>query len=262
MVTFARYAILAAALLLGACQTAKRPDPQIVLADTDRRLTMQVVGGMWENTIRHLQRQGGEQATLMRVVRAEPDLVVIRRNSGHGYFGAGRGHILIEFTAEQTGPDTALRTRIVAVQNPDSQGNGRVVPIDDAYGWFPDAIKDWIAAVLLDMQGVASRASKPDGIPVVVGLGDDVPLGATVMPAPARGPGVFRVDLGAVHGACEGVSSGGDAPNARGTWSIECAKGLRANGAFAMDAKGELATGDGVASDGRKVTYRFGPVRR
>lgn len=261
MVVAVRLAVLAAALVLGACQTAKRPDPQIVLAGADSGMTMRVVSGIWENTIRQLNQQGGERATMFRIVRQEPDLLVLRRNQDHGMFGAAHGYMLVEFSAEQMGADTALRTRILAVQNPDPQGNGRIVPIDNAYGWFPDAIKDWIADVLAQMQGVVTRATKPDGVPVVVTLAGDVPVGATVIPDPRRAPGAYRVDLGAAHGACAGESAGGNAPNARGMWSIDCAKGLRASGTYTMDGEGQLAKGEGTTPDGRKVSYRFGPAR-
>lgn len=261
MVVAARFAALLAALILGACQTAKRPDPQIVLAGADSGMTMRVVSGTWENTIRQLNQQGGERATMFRIVRQEPDLFVLRRNQDHGMFGAAHGHMLVEFSTEQMGADTALRTRILAVQNPDPQGNGRIVPIDNAYGWFPDVIKDWIADVRAQMQGVLTRATKPDGVPVVVALADEIPVGATVIPDPRRGQGAYRVDLGAAHGACAGESTGGNAANQRGTWSIACDKGLRANGTYAMDAEGRIAKGDGATADGRKVGYRFGPVR-
>lgn len=261
MGSVARVAVLSMALILGACQTAKRPDPQIVLADTDPRLTMQVVGGIWENTVRNARQQGGERANMYAIVRREPDLFVLRRNSDHGMFGAGHGHLLIEFATERTGADTALRTRILAVQNPDSQGNGRTVPVDDAIGWRPEVIKDWIAGALLLMQGEVTRIAKPGRVPVVVTVADEIPVGAAVIPEPQRAAGAYRVDMGNAFGACTGESNGGNAPNARGTWSIACDKGLRASGAFAMDAQGRIATGEGTTSDGRKVSYRFGPVR-
>lgn len=258
MIKAANFTALVLALALGACQTAKRPDPQIVLAGAEERQAMAVLERGWVNTIAQLQREGGEAARRFQIVRREPGLMVVRRNSDHGFFGSGGGHLLIEFATEQTGPDVALRSKIFAVQNPDSRGEGRLVPIDDSHGWFVDNIKNWIADVLTTTQGNLTRATRLNGVPIVVTLADDAPIGATVQPDPS---GAFRVDLGATHGACEGVTTGtGTGANLRGTWTVACAKGLKATGIYTVDATGRISNGEGVTADGRKVTYKYGPM--